>query len=1415
MSGISSTLSIAKTAIAVSQYGLNITGQNIANVNNPNYSVQSAEQQSMRPAVYSGFLFGTGVDMFQVSQSVDQLLEQRLTNEMSTQASYEEQESYMRVLESFFDVDSNASISNVLTEFWNSWQDLSDNPAGSSERVTVYENGIKLGSRFEALALTLDDLSQDITSDIDAAVTRVNSITSQIAGLNLEITGLELNRTANDQRDQRNALLDELGKLIDINVFEQPNSAVTVNSANGFTIVNGIDTYDLTMTDTEVSWESSMGADQIISDRISGGSLGGLLEMRDDIIPKYRTEIDELAREMIWALNYQNSQGVGMEYYTDAIIGDYETDESGWLSSYEFGDKIDYTQDFTLWTEDTTYADTQYTKTTIDMGISEAGISDWQGAAPGTVQSIYRLTVVDEGILGDSIVTESDGDGLGIVHSSTGSASEALDTAIADQVLTVYGSSTGTNLIDISDAGGYAYRSAFSIATALNEIDGVEASASENSGSFDLAGIGDAEDGDEIQFSLYVDGVIRQESFVLRDSAANPNALQEQFENALLSVTEAVNTIHEDQDLSASGLAIYSDSGKTLGVQDFEVVDNTGVGLDNFLGFNQDDVVTFTVESSTVSTPTTQVSVNLTGIDVNDQAALSLVISDAMTSALVDTPFSVEHDPSTNSIILRSTDGSDVTLTNAANDTGNDATIDLTALVGTTANVGNTNIINFLNPGNTNTDIFAATTIDTDTIAFYKTGSATSTAPVAEISAGAGDKSAVITGTITVVMDPQISIHSSVYGADSGGLFSDRSAITGSSIITLGGVGGFSGFTTGEVISFDVDGTTVDFTVPAGTNDMELAIALETELNNDFVTAGVDGNYSVLRTGASVSIIKDTSFDEPLEITNFSESVTDNATLAISTGTGTGSNQPENELLESGTGINYRDFATSSLYKDEGIIMWEKLNRYGLKTGETGLITVEDEGSVSIVEGGADTLTFEISKGSLVAGNTLTVNTDTNGQPDPLNFTLAGQANSINSIYTFRVASGGKVGVVPGINEDPLVIEWDTGVKSGTFTIESHDPPYTPLASMDVNVDGMIMKFYDGTLFAGDVFTVTTGDTGFPVSSNSAGIATGEKSSDWHWTIDSFSDQFNREADGMKASTTLDNRLKFSTSDQYHVINNIEYSEENGFCEANCSILIKDQTSLDFETADLRFVRAAGDWGVMNDPTGGRLALIPPGGDDDGFGVDFTGDGLADIQVEFAQQVSGDGYVEFDFQEHSFQDIGYAFSSENGSSAGLIAAAGINNFFMGSDAMTMEVNTELRDTKFMAAAIINSETGEISQGDNTNALAMSNVQHKSIAMELWTYERGMEAESSQTTATLDDYYNQMIGSLGIRSRLIKNSKEFADIMVNNLQTQRDSISAVSLDEEMIELIKYQHAFSAASKLLSVSDEMLNTLISMR
>ena len=219
MAGIGSTLSIAKTAIASQQYGLAVTGHNIANVNNPDYSLQTADQFNRRPALYAGFLFGTGVNTSQIKQSVDSFLESRLTDEKSTQAAFEETEAYMKTLEGYFDANSDASITSIMIEFWNSWHDLSDNPLGSSERVAVYEKGSNFATRLNKADTDLTSMEADIKQEIDVTLDQINSFSKQIAVLNDQITVIEANRSANDLRDLRNALLDKLGTLIDIDTL--------------------------------------------------------------------------------------------------------------------------------------------------------------------------------------------------------------------------------------------------------------------------------------------------------------------------------------------------------------------------------------------------------------------------------------------------------------------------------------------------------------------------------------------------------------------------------------------------------------------------------------------------------------------------------------------------------------------------------------------------------------------------------------------------------------------------------------------------------------------------------------------------------------------------------------------------------------------------------------------------------------------------------------------------------------------------------------------------------------------------------------------------------------------------------------------------------------------------------------------
>ncbi len=1416
MAGLSSTMNIAKTALSAQQYGLNVTGNNIANVNNEDYSIQNAQHTNNISLSYGGYLLGTGVNVAQIEQSVDQLLENRLTDEKSTLAALEETESYMQIMEGIFDENSDSSLTSVLSDYWDAWHDLADNPLGTAERVLIYEAGKQLAERFNAIGTDLDDLTTELTSEIQASITDINSYTGQIAELNLQILSAEVSGTANDLRDQRNALVDDLGQLINVDVISRDDGSIIVNVANGATLVNGPNSHELTMDEGSVMWQGSSSYD--ITEDISGGKLAGWLDMRDTIIPEYQAEVNELAHEMIWLMNYQQSQGTGLTYYSDALTGSYSVDDSGWLSSYDFGDKIDYTNDVSVWIEDTSSAEAEFRNILVDMGISEAGLSDWSGTAPGAQEVTYQLTVVDAGETGDKIVAEASGDNLAEIWSTTsGGATSALDSILAEQTLSISNTPTGDHEIDIADSGGDAKRSAASIVEALNLIDGIEAYASSNQVEFDLSNIGNADDGDTVIYTVYVDGIEHEQSFIVD---ADTGTLDEQFEDSLVDAATAINQLNEDTDLYADGLLLSSDKGATLGIQDFEVQDNAGVQLDTFADFDNTDTLTFTITTNGVPTTTTDISINLSSVtDTTDQDEMSETFYAALSEALDEDTFTVELDEANDAVRIRTLDGSDLTMENADGDTGDNATIALTALTGsTTAGMANSSF-DFIAAANDSETVNADTNIS-DTLGFSVpsltvTTMAGTTSYITEASftAAGATTSAAIMGTVTIVMDDGIDITSD--SKTSTGLFGTAgTATTGTSIITLGGEDGFDDFTAGETISFDVDGTAISYvvgpTAAGGTTESALANQLYTELDATLAAA----DYTIIQNGKSVSILRIDDSEDPIEITNFSESSTDDATLAVSTGAGDGANDPENGLLESGS--KYRDFTTSTLYDDEATIYWEKMDSDGLNTGVSGFVTVEDEGTVTITEGSTSTLSFYVGDGTLVAGNTLTVNTDENGEPDPLDFTISGQANSVNEIYTFTVATGGTVGHLDDDGESSLTIEWSNSVSSGSFVIEGDDPPNTPAAAVPVTVDGMTLNFYDGTLIEGDVFTITTNDSGTPTSTNADGKATGDTMSDWHWTLNSFTDQFNRQAGGLTATVNDQNQLALSSSSDYHVMENIVYSGENGFSEENTTMTITNYGAMDFNASDMEFIRfASGSWGILNDGTGGEAQIIPDGGDDNEFEVDLNGDGLGDLTVSFAKQISGEGSITFDMMSRDSSDINFAFGDDETDASGLLAAAGINTIFHGDDATTIEVNTMMANTNFIGAGQIDADTGEISQGDNQNAVAFADLQHQTITMKQWEFSRDGEASSSLTDATIDDYLNSMMGAMGVESRTIASSREFAAMMVNNMTEQRNSVSAVSLDEEMVNLIKYQQAFSAASKLLTTADEMLSTLLAIR
>jgi len=405
MSGLGLVLSIAKDALAAQRYGMDVTAHNIANVNTPGYSRQSPVYEAREPAPYGGVLLGRGVDTTQVMRASDQFIENQLMQEKSNFSSLEQMENYMQILEGLFNENSDASISAMLADYWNLWHDIANNPSGTSERMALYEHSISLTEQFNALDTDLTEIKMDLTNAINAGIDDINQITNEIAQLNNQIIGMEASSIANDLRDKRNILISELSEYLNVKNFEQDNGSITIVTARGCILVHGNESYDLELggdNGDRVEWQGSGGTTVDITDYITNGKLGGWLDIRDEVIVKYKLDLDALAKEFIWTVNQQHSQGVGLETFS-AVTGTYSaSDTSTALDScgLSFADRISV-GDFRLWIYD---SDGNYdSDATISIDASITSVDDIVSAINAVDPGNISATIVNDKLQVNSI----------------------------------------------------------------------------------------------------------------------------------------------------------------------------------------------------------------------------------------------------------------------------------------------------------------------------------------------------------------------------------------------------------------------------------------------------------------------------------------------------------------------------------------------------------------------------------------------------------------------------------------------------------------------------------------------------------------------------------------------------------------------------------------------------------------------------------------------------------------------------------------------------------------------------------------------------------------------------------------------------------------------------------------------------
>lgn len=317
-----SSLQLASNALQAQSIGLQVVGQNIANVNTPGYTRAEVIFNPAPTQRVGKLLLGLGVQVDAVKQKIDVHLNGRLRAAVADKTGGEVQEQTYQHLEALIGELSDTDISTSMNNFFGAVSQILNQPDSVSVRNLAVLQGQTLAGDISRLAGRAQDLRSDVNDQIIELAPDINRLIKRIGQLNVQIATTEGGSAAGSDavglRDERNAALESLSKMIDITTEEQPSGAVNVFAGGDFLVFEGI-TRSVTVNFTQV--EGFTTAQLFVAETDSpinstSGKLAGLINSRDEILGGFLNRLDDFAAAMTFEFNKAFSSGQGLSGYS-------------------------------------------------------------------------------------------------------------------------------------------------------------------------------------------------------------------------------------------------------------------------------------------------------------------------------------------------------------------------------------------------------------------------------------------------------------------------------------------------------------------------------------------------------------------------------------------------------------------------------------------------------------------------------------------------------------------------------------------------------------------------------------------------------------------------------------------------------------------------------------------------------------------------------------------------------------------------------------------------------------------------------------------------------------------------------------------------------------------------------------------
>lgn len=305
MAGLLDSLTSTARSLSTARLGLEVAGQNLANINTEGYSRRTLVLAEVPPVEHLGA--GRGVEVIGIQAHRDELVLTRLWNEQQRFQFGQAMTDGLREVEAAVGL-AGQSLDASLGAFFDGFKTLADDPTSVTGRENAVRQGQQLMLAFHELSARLVDARRGADTSVVAAVDEVNDLARRVADLNEGIAAG--GPDVESLRDARDETIARLRQIADVGVTRNTDGSVSLSIGSGRTLVVGSFSYAVDTQSTPPLGLASISIGGFdITSEIEGGRIGGLVHLRDTVVPGYATNLDQLAFDVVSMVNTLHQTG--------------------------------------------------------------------------------------------------------------------------------------------------------------------------------------------------------------------------------------------------------------------------------------------------------------------------------------------------------------------------------------------------------------------------------------------------------------------------------------------------------------------------------------------------------------------------------------------------------------------------------------------------------------------------------------------------------------------------------------------------------------------------------------------------------------------------------------------------------------------------------------------------------------------------------------------------------------------------------------------------------------------------------------------------------------------------------------------------------------------------------------------------